>query len=219
MPVGEPIIKVVAMPKDTNPDGDIFGGWLFSQMDLAALTYAHQLSKGKAATVAVNSLKFLKPVNVGDLVTCYVQHTKTGRSSMTFDIEAWTNCHIPDEAMKVTSSTFIFVAIDKNNKPRFIDKRLMPQRTLAHLELDETSATEATLNTTSTYNYYFLSSALLSLSLSLAACLIGSIAMIGLISLTPAISAPLLGLGLAGIGFFCHAFIEKSVSETPNLQL
>ena len=87
---GEVTIQTLAMPADTNANGDIFGGWLVSQMDLAAGILAKKLSKGRAATVAIHSMSFLKPVHIGDLVSCHVELITLGKTSMTIAVEAWT---------------------------------------------------------------------------------------------------------------------------------
>jgi len=115
---GELTIQTLAMPNDTNANGDIFGGWLVSQMDLAAGVLAKKLSRGRATTVAIHSMTFLKPVQVGDLVSCHVELKKIGRTSMTIDVEAWSEKLATGEKYCVTEGTFIFVALDENGKPR-----------------------------------------------------------------------------------------------------
>lgn len=117
-PKGEVTIQTIAMPRDTNANGDIFGGWLLSQMDLAAGILAKKLSNGRVATVAVNSMSFLKPVQVGDVVSCHAWLERTGSTSMTINIDAWTNTHLKKKAVRVTTGTFVCVAIDKNARPR-----------------------------------------------------------------------------------------------------
>lgn len=109
------------MPSDTNSNGDIFGGWLLSQMDLAAGVLAKTVSKGRIATVAIESMSFLKPVAVGDLVSCLVKLIKQGCTSMTIQVEVWVNLHHPGKEAKVTTGTFICVAIDSSGKPRQIN--------------------------------------------------------------------------------------------------
>lgn len=117
-PQGEITIQTLAMPKDTNPNGDIFGGWLVSQMDLAASVMAKNTCHGRTATVAIKSMVFHRPVQVGDIVSCYANLTKVGNTSMTIDVEVWT--HSPRQAAKhqVTEGSFIFVALDDDGKPR-----------------------------------------------------------------------------------------------------
>jgi acyl-CoA thioesterase YciA len=113
-----PLIRVMAMPADANPNGDIFGGWLLSQMDLAGGSLAAQRAKGRCATVAVDGMVFHEPVFVGDEVSCYGELVKTGRTSMTVRIEAWRR-HLPsDEVRKVTEATFTYVAIGEDRRPR-----------------------------------------------------------------------------------------------------
>ncbi len=89
LPATEPLIRIIAMPADTNPNGDIFGGWLMSLMDLAAGTVAMRVAKGRAVTVAMDGMQFLSPVAVGDEVSVYGQLVATGRTSMTIAVEAW----------------------------------------------------------------------------------------------------------------------------------
>lgn len=117
-PQGEVAIQTLAMPADTNANGDIFGGWLVSQMDLAAGVLAKKIARGRVATVAINSMVFLKPVHVGDVVSCYVQLIKQGNTSMTIKVEVWAQPVDQSPAYRVTEGTFVFVAIDDQGKPR-----------------------------------------------------------------------------------------------------
>ncbi len=117
-PSGEITIQTLAMPASTNANGDIFGGWLVSQMDLAAGVLAKKISRGRAATVAINELTFIKPVHVGDVVSCYVSLIKQGNTSMTIDVQAWKETFTTEEKLCVAKGTFIFVAIDDNGRPR-----------------------------------------------------------------------------------------------------
>jgi len=122
-PVGERAIAIVAMPADTNPSGDIFGGWILSQMDIAGGVAASRLAEGRTATVGVKEMEFHKPVSVGDLVSCYTQLQKIGTSSITIKIEAWiTNRYDKDSLTKVTEGIFTYVAIDENRRPRIVGK-------------------------------------------------------------------------------------------------
>jgi acyl-CoA thioesterase YciA len=106
------------MPADANPNGDIFGGWRLSQMDLAGGSLATQRARGRCPTVAVDGMVFHEPVFVGDEVSCYAEVVRTGRTSMTVRIEAWRR-HLPsDEVRKVTEAVFTYVAIDENRRPR-----------------------------------------------------------------------------------------------------
>ena len=115
-PHGEPSLRAIAMPADANPNGDIFGGWLLSQMDLAGGSLAAQRARGRCATVAVDGMVFHEPVFVGDAVSCYGELVKTGRTSMTVRIEAWRR-HLPsDETRKVTEALFTYVG--ENRRPR-----------------------------------------------------------------------------------------------------
>jgi acyl-CoA thioesterase YciA len=117
-PVGELAIRTIAMPADTNPNGDIFGGWLMSQMDLAASSLAHSRAHGRVATVAVDGMSFLSPVFVGDEVTLYASLTSSGRTSMRIFVEAWRRARHDEAINKVTQATFVFVAIDAQRRPR-----------------------------------------------------------------------------------------------------
>jgi acyl-CoA thioesterase YciA len=106
------------MPADTNPSGDIFGGWLMAQMDLAAGNLAGRVARGRAATIAVEGMVFHKPVKVGDEVTLYATLLSTGRSSMKIHVQAWRRPRFVDDSMKVTDATFTFVALDSEGKSR-----------------------------------------------------------------------------------------------------
>jgi acyl-CoA thioesterase YciA len=106
------------MPADANPAGDIFGGWVLSQMDLAGGVLAHRRAQGRAATVAVTGMTFHLPVFVGDEVSCYAEIVKTGRTSVTVKIESWARRNATDEHVKVTEGTFTYVAIGADRKPR-----------------------------------------------------------------------------------------------------
>ena len=120
----DPAIRVTAMPADTNANGDIFGGWLMSQMDMGAGLVAARRARGRVATVAMDGMQFHFPVSVGDEVSVYCQVTKTGRSSITVATEAWRRHRIEDEAIKVTEAVFTFVAIDDSGRPRPIQQEL-----------------------------------------------------------------------------------------------
>ena len=114
----EPAIRITAMPADANPTGDIFGGWLMAHMDMAAGIAAARRSKGRCATVAVEAMKFLHPVRIGDEVTVYADLVATGRTSITIEVEAWRRPRISEDRMQVTHARFVFVAIDADGKPR-----------------------------------------------------------------------------------------------------
>lgn len=117
-PASEPVIRVVAMPADANAYGDIFGGWLLCQMDLGAGSLAARHSHGRAVTIAMDGVQFLKPVKVGDEVSVYGEIRKVGRTSMTIAIEAWRRDRFQTEAEKVTEAVFTFVAVDETGRPR-----------------------------------------------------------------------------------------------------
>jgi len=112
------VIRTIAMPADTNPAGDIFGGWLMSQMDLAAGNMAGRVSQGRAATVAVEAMKFIRPVKVGDEVTLYATLVEVGRTSMRIHVDAWARPRASEKGAKVTDADFIFVALDEDGGPR-----------------------------------------------------------------------------------------------------
>jgi len=115
---GQPAVRTLAMPADTNPSGDIFGGWVIAQMDLAAGIVATQRAQGRVATVALDSLSFLQPVYVGDLVSCYARVARIGRSSMTIRVETYVIRSRTMDEVKVTEGQFTMVAIDASGRPR-----------------------------------------------------------------------------------------------------
>jgi len=117
-PEGEPSIRTIAMPADTNPAGDIFGGWLMGQMDLAAGNVAARRARGRCATVAVDAIVFHSPVKVGDEVTVFARLASTGRTSMRLHVEAWRRPRDREEVIRVTEAMFTFVALDGEGRPR-----------------------------------------------------------------------------------------------------
>jgi acyl-CoA thioesterase YciA len=119
-PAVEPALRTIAMPADANANGDIFGGWVLSQMDLAGGSLAAQRARGRVATVAITSMSFHLPVFVGDEVSCYGRVIKVGHSSITIHIESWARRHRSGERVKVTEGTFTFVAIGEDRKPRSV---------------------------------------------------------------------------------------------------
>ena len=123
LPKRQPAMRTVAMPSDTNASGDIFGGWLLSQMDLAGGSFASAYSGGKAVTVAIDAMTFHQPVSVGDEVSCYVDLVKTGKTSMTLHVETWARQRFGGKTVKVTEGKFVFVGIDENGKSRRLDKK------------------------------------------------------------------------------------------------
>ena len=117
-PKGNLALQTIAMPADTNANGDIFGGWLMAQMDLGASVVARTRSNGKVATVAVNAMTFHKPVHVGDLVTIYSELLKEGTTSMHVGVEVWITRLPEGIRLKVTEAKFVFVAVDGQGNKR-----------------------------------------------------------------------------------------------------
>lgn len=117
-PPAEPALRTLAMPADANANGDIFGGWVLAQMDLAGAVPAMARAEGRIVTVAVEAMRFHAPIAVGDLVTCYARVTRSGRTSITVAIETWARRRLTGAAIKVTEGTFVYVAIDEEGRPR-----------------------------------------------------------------------------------------------------
>jgi acyl-CoA thioesterase YciA len=117
-PASEPALRAIAMPADANPWGDIFGGWLLSQMDLAGGTVATRRAKGRTATVAITAMTFHRPVFVGDEVTCYCEIIKVGTTSITIKVESWVRRGVGNEQIEVTEGIFTYVAIGDDRRPR-----------------------------------------------------------------------------------------------------
>ena len=117
---GEPAVRTLAMPADTNPSGDIFGGWVLAQMDLAAGIVAAQRADGRIATVALDGMSFHRPIYVGDLVSCYARVTRIGRTSLTVQVETFVLRGRTGEEVKVTEGRFTLVALDDTGRPRQI---------------------------------------------------------------------------------------------------
>ncbi|MCY4427334.1 MAG: acyl-CoA thioesterase [Halieaceae bacterium] len=120
LPQGELTLRTVAMPRETNANGDIFGGWLLSQMDLAGGVAGAEVAGGRVATVAINAMSFLTPVHVGAVVSCYTQVLEVGRSSIRIMVEVWINSKHDGAPLKVTEGEFVFVAIDARGHTRAI---------------------------------------------------------------------------------------------------
>src|SRR5438105_8100249 len=116
-PKGELVIQTIAMPKDTNRDGDIFGGWLVSQMDLGSAILAGKVAKSRVVTVAIEGMSFLNPVRVGDTVACYAWLDKIGRTSMKIRVDVCMTPYRPGERVKVTNGVFSYVALGPDGKP------------------------------------------------------------------------------------------------------
>jgi acyl-CoA thioesterase YciA len=117
-PKGELTLRTVAMPADMNGNGDIFGGWVLSQMDIACGILARERARGRCTTVAVDAMKFIRPVAVGDVLCVYTGIGRIGRTSMAIEVEAWVRRGAVGEREKVTEAVFTFVAIDEAGKPR-----------------------------------------------------------------------------------------------------
>lgn len=117
----EPALRAIAMPADANPHGDIFGGWLLSQMDLAGSSIATRRAQGRVVTIAVTEMTFQKPVFIGDEVSCYAEIVKAGRTSITVRVESWVRRargEVGDEQIKVTEGVFTYVAVGPDRAPR-----------------------------------------------------------------------------------------------------
>jgi acyl-CoA thioesterase YciA len=116
----QPAVRTLAMPGDTNPSGDIFGGWIMAQMDIAAGTAAFDRAQGRVATIAVDGMTFHQPVLVGDVVSCYAEVVRVGRTSITVQVEAWAKRARTAEEVRVTQGRFTFVAIDEQRRSRTV---------------------------------------------------------------------------------------------------
>ncbi len=117
-------LRTLAMPADSNPSGDIFGGWLMSQMDIAGGFYARQITKSRVVTVAVEGMTFHLPVFVGDEVSCYCETERLGRTSVAVHVETWVRRdQLSDDSIKVTEAVYTYVAIDDERNPTPIKKQ------------------------------------------------------------------------------------------------
>jgi acyl-CoA thioesterase YciA len=115
----QPTIRVLAMPTDTNAAGDIFGGWIMSQVDIAGSIAAYRRANGRVVTVAVNSFQFHQPVFVGDLISCYAEVVRVGHTSLTVHVEVYAErSRRSDECLRVTEATLTYVAVDAQRRPR-----------------------------------------------------------------------------------------------------
>jgi len=121
-PAGEIVIRTIAMPADTNANGDIFGGWLMSQMDLGGAVLARTIARSRVVTVAVDGMSFVAPVNVGDTVTCYAKLISTGQTSLRIDVEAWVQRFTDGALRRVTEGVFTYVAIDDAGQPHHVER-------------------------------------------------------------------------------------------------
>ena len=121
----DPIIRTVPQPADMNGNGDIFGGWVLSQMDVAGGALAARVAKGRVATVAITAMTFVEPIKVGDMVSIYGEVQKIGRTSITIDLETVVQRRTGTTDIRVTHGTFVFVAIDEDGKPRAVPREAM----------------------------------------------------------------------------------------------
>ena len=119
-PKGNLTMRVPAMPADANAAGDVFGGWVMAQMDLAAGIRSGERAQGRVVTAAINALSFKLPVKIGDTLELYTNVSKVGRSSMTIEVEAWAQRYLTHEKVKVTDADFVMVAVDKSGSPRSV---------------------------------------------------------------------------------------------------
>jgi len=122
------LLRTIPLPGDTNSNGDIFGGWIMSQMDIAGSILAREVSKGRTVTIAVDSMKFIKPVKVGDIVCCYGEIIKIGTTSISIQLEVWVKPILrenvdSDTRFKVTEAVFTYVAVDNEGKKRAVDAK------------------------------------------------------------------------------------------------
>jgi acyl-CoA thioesterase YciA len=122
-PRGEPTKRTLTMPADTNPSGDIFGGWVLSQMDISGGIFAGQRAEGRVATIAVDAMKFIRPVYVGDVMCVYCELQREGRTSVAIHLEAWALRGRLGKRVKVTEGLFTYVAIDSEGRPRPLPER------------------------------------------------------------------------------------------------
>jgi acyl-CoA thioesterase YciA len=121
-PQGEIVIRAIAMPADTNANGDIFGGWLVSQMDLGGAVLARNIAKSRVVTVAIDAMSFVAPVSVGDTVTCYARLEELGRTSLKVAIDVWSEHFSGGPGRRVTHGLFTYVAIDDKGRPQAVKR-------------------------------------------------------------------------------------------------
>ncbi len=122
VPEGQPALRTIAMPADANPNGDIFGGWLLSQMDLAGSVVAYERAGGRVATVAIDAMSFRLPVFIGDLISCYASVQRVGNTSIQVKVETYVRRRESRDLVLVTDGLFTFVAIDRRGNPRPVPK-------------------------------------------------------------------------------------------------
>ena len=124
-PQGEMVLRTLAMPADTNANGDIFGGWLMSQMDMGGAILAKEIANGRVVTVRVDGMTFLKPVAIGDVVSCHARCIRTGNSSITINVEVWikkVSSEPIGQSYCTTEAVFIYVAVDEHGKSRALNE-------------------------------------------------------------------------------------------------
>jgi acyl-CoA thioesterase YciA len=119
---GEPAIRTIPMPSDVNSNGDIFGGWVLAQMDVAGGIVAAQRAKGRVATVAIAAMSFHQPIKVGDVVSVYANVSRVGRTSISVEMETVVRRRLDPAEIRVTEGTFVYVAIDDSGRPRPVPK-------------------------------------------------------------------------------------------------
>ncbi|CAM3750690.1 MULTISPECIES: acyl-CoA thioester hydrolase YciA [Avibacterium] len=137
---GTLLLRTLAMPSDTNANGDIFGGWIMSQMDMGGAILAKEIAHGRVVTVAVDSMTFIRPISVGDVVCCYGRCVKVGRTSLQIKIEVWAKKVSSEpigERYCVTEAVFSFVAVDSNGRPRVVPRENNPELEKALALIDE----------------------------------------------------------------------------------
>ncbi|VEB24699.1 acyl-CoA thioester hydrolase YciA [Avibacterium volantium] len=137
---GTLLLRTLAMPSDTNANGDIFGGWIMSQMDMGGAILAKEIAHGRVVTVAVDSMTFIRPISVGDVVCCYGRCVKVGRTSLQIKIEVWAKKVSSEpigERYCVTEAVFSFVAVDSNGRPRAVPRENNPELEKALALIDE----------------------------------------------------------------------------------
>jgi acyl-CoA thioesterase YciA len=117
-PQGDLTMRVIAMPADANAAGDVFGGWVMAQMDLAAGIRSSERASGRVVTAAINALSFKLPVKIGDTLELYTTVARVGRTSMTIEVEAWAQRYLTKHKVKVTDADFVMVAVDADGTPR-----------------------------------------------------------------------------------------------------
>jgi acyl-CoA thioesterase YciA len=117
-PTGTLTLQTITMPADTNPFGDIFGGWVMAQMDIAGAIHANEVALGRVTTVAVGSMQFMRPVPVGAIISCYTNTLHIGNTSINVNVEVWVKDFLTQKISQVTQGEYIYVAIDEQGQKR-----------------------------------------------------------------------------------------------------